>query len=176
MHYIYTQSLPSDSKEFIHLIDKAKSHDNQNWLIAESCIEAYKLAEHLCAPIFRAAINNHFIDRWSKGLADMDIFDKQSLIRIAFQGITGERVLLQFLVDRYCEVWRLENMYEQNAEEHLPRKSLLRCVRRYCELQNVPQEGKQERCYLEHVNEGGKEACAKLHMRWDEEAEHGFFE
>ena len=114
-------------------------------------------------------------------MLEFDTGDLQELVAKAFRNIPQHRMILQWLLDQYCAGWSMELPPGDSDEESiLPREFLLRVVRRYRELWLESKDGeiggRKERCYLEHGNEDEKKACKKLHMRFDSEVGHGYFE
>jgi hypothetical protein len=63
-------------------------------------------------------------------------------------------------------------------QAELPKKFLLRVMRRCREMKGGEQddEDEAERCYYEHTTDEEKASCPKKHMRYDEKKEHAYFE
>ena len=127
-------------------------------------------------PAFGAAINNYSANTWYEAFWKLETDDREALIARTFEQIPKDRAVVQFLVDEYC------HNYQNNGERDegtLPREFLLRCMRRLKDMASEPQgdhRARLQRCYLEHTIEGEKEACPKLHMRFDQDVGHGYFE
>ena len=174
MHFIYTQTIPNDVNEFSNLIERPNDGNNAwTWDTPWACINAYILAEQISAPAFGAAINNYLVNEWHGGLCELNSGGKQDLIARAFDYIPKDRVIMQFLVDDYCHTDWDDG---ESDEGKLPVGFYARCMRRLREMVNALYDDPDTRCYLEHGNEDEKKACLKLHMRFDSEVGHGYFE
>jgi hypothetical protein len=141
------------------------------------CVDAYILAEEIGASGFRMAVSNFVVT----GLGDKNtVWDSEmNILRqppaVAFLGyIHEDRVILQFLVDHYCRLWR-PDAYGGHGDR-FPKAFFLRCMRIYSELIGSQQAGLGKWCYLEHASDTEKTESLDLHIRFDEEICHGYVE
>jgi hypothetical protein len=115
-------------------------------------------------------------------MCEMSTGSLQLVIRDLWSKVAKDKIVLQFLVDEYCLTGdlrhtRLDN--EDSEEGELPRSFLLRCMRRFSELLEVDKEQTEvtrKRCYLVHSYDFGEREFRELHMKYDAEVGHGFFE
>jgi hypothetical protein len=178
VYYVYTQTLPEVS-ELGALTLRCPDDDGpmSHWKNAYLCVDAYILAEEIGASGFRMAVSNFVVtelgDKNTVWDSEMNILRQPPAV--AFLGyIHEDRVILQFLVDRYCRLWR-PDAYGGHGDR-FPKALFLRCMRIYRELIGSQQAGLGKWCYLEHASDTEKTESLDLHMRFDEEICHGYVE
>jgi hypothetical protein len=99
-------------------------------------------------------------------------------ITYAFENIPSDRVILQHLVDKYCECWlERRDDYKVSTFESLS-NPFLRLVMNRLRLLGKNQElASKSRCYLEHASPRERFGCRDLHMyHYCEKADFGCFE
>lgn len=178
VHYVYSQTFPTMCEDLFELTSENDFDEQEyaNDTEVDACVDALKLGVELSAPSFYTAINNYFVREFSNGTDLTLACYLQHDVRDLCETVPKNRVLLQFLVDKCCLKWTIEELIE--AVE-IPRDFLLRCLQRASEIicvQGQQSEAQGKRCYLEHASAEEKQECAKLHMRYDEKLRHGFFE
>ncbi|KAF2833616.1 hypothetical protein CC86DRAFT_400233 [Ophiobolus disseminans] len=176
VHYLYIQTIPNEEGDaFLILIERQMDAGGfaPIWDVLWACISAYQFAQEISATGFGAAVNNHLVGEWPDGSCELNSGAKQSLLAKAFEGGRQGQVMQQFLIDDYCESDWDDG---EGDEGELSANVRLRCMRRLKELVVQPQANSELRCYLEHVAEGERDACPKLHMRFDDSIRHGVFE
>ncbi|KAF1834984.1 hypothetical protein BDW02DRAFT_597726 [Decorospora gaudefroyi] len=112
----------------------------------------------------------------------------------AFEHLSSESVILQFLVHSFCDDWyeQYDKRKDVEALLALPPAFVARVMRRYSENGKMMKERlrlyergetgrikkKKDCCYLEHESEEEKKSCSShsLHMQYDKERDYGYFD
>lgn len=128
---------------------------------------------------FQRAINKHVVEDLRDFLF-VEVGEMVVLAEEAFKNIPLNRPILQCLVDYHCKYWRncCEDHFAEDREvSELPHKFIIRAMRRFNEMLTEEQTGHTDkiRCYMEHTDEKETTECGKLHMRYDEKKDFGFF-
>lgn len=129
-------------------------------------IRAYAFGDRYLSPVFRRAANNQFTDDlgrifWVGG-------PHRQSVAYAFANIPSNRVILQRLVDDFCDGWDENYLddYGADAMNELPPAFPRRMPQCFIErgqiLARIPHK---KRCYHEHESDEDKEYCKDLHMR-----------
>lgn len=165
VNWLYTKEVPYTIHEWEDM-NTFGPYPTQGSRLREF-ISAYALGDRLLAPAFCHATNNGFdkIFRDYLGCPGKG----RRLISVAFSNLPSACILLQNLVDGYCEKWEKGDVdYSLKAQNEFPQDFLRRAMHRLHELSEMTdEEKKQRRCYLEHDSDSGKQLCRRIHMRWD---------
>jgi triosephosphate isomerase len=169
-----------------------------------SMLEAYILGDRLAAVHFRAAVWDLYIEVGvdlayvSEMVETVSIF---KLIKYACENMPSHNIVLQYFADNVCIDWshKGDGTKEYLIQKELPSAFLLRALRRHSEKRAEEKEAAENakaqtsltkkkktttlRCYEEHTSGKEQSDCVteysfirRLHMRYDEEADCGFFE
>lgn len=172
MHWLYTQRIPATCRDLELIVQGTASSSN----LMDKClvlVKAYVLGDRILVPTFRRKINNLFV-----GLPNYVTkypTDLLPIVTYAFANIPGDRTILQYLTnkfcDRWCPEWNSDN--DHNALGKFPPTFTIRVMKRYAYLRY----GNYGGCYVEHATVQEEESCVKAHMQYVGGAkDYGFFD
>jgi hypothetical protein len=178
VHWLYTKQVPQDVQEWIHMEIVEYVEEFQEDQLIHACIKAYAFAHRFDISGFSRAINNCFAKTMEDVICYCAWASGRSLTKWAFENIPQDRVILQRLVEDYCDHYQSANAaYKAGAMEELPMAFLRRTIHHLHGLSEMSVVAKGKvRCYLEHASDEEQKACKALHMRYDKETEVAFFE
>lgn len=168
VHWLYYQEIPTSRQDWVRL---SLVYDSSYWADAciHICIRAYGFGDRFVIPAFSRASNN-LIAQQNPTRYYFDPLGRIS-IEYAFETIPLDRVILQRLVDWYCECWRAtSDHFDATTLASLPDEFLRRVMGRLHESKTMTMaEVLKKCCYLEHASDEEKKECGALHMRYDQE-------
>lgn len=171
MHWLYTQRIPATYRDLGLIVQGTASSSNvmDEYLVL---VRAYVLGDRILVPTFRRKINNLFV-----GLANYVTkypTDLLPIVTYAFANISGDRTILQYLTNKFCESWSPEwnTDNDHDALGKFPPTFTIRVIKRYAYLRH----GNYEGCYVEHATVQEEESCGKAHIQYLGSAkDYGFF-
>ncbi|KAJ4333155.1 hypothetical protein N0V95_009494 [Ascochyta clinopodiicola] len=138
-------------------------------------IRAYALDDRLLAPTFRRAVNSVIVSDWHAEVRDAVTL--ALTYQWAFANIPADRLVLQFLVNDFCDFWHERRDADNVGMKGFPHAFTLRVVRRYSQLVQLSvKKPVKTHCYIEHSSKKEQDDCeTELHMTYDAEKDFGNF-
>lgn len=162
--WLYTQATLWEEDGWLENFESDPGVTTESYRYHESLatLQAFVFGDRFLAPAFRAVA----MDGFALLGMDPDSTDEfYHLVVYAFDNIPADSIMLQYLVDRFCEIWN--GFSNDTPPKGLPEVFLFRCLRRFAETRDMDSDSySKEQCCIEHLTAVGQEKCAKekIHM------------
>lgn len=151
-YWVSAKTPPTYADEWARIVDREEVNEFILKDLAGTLLKSYMLADRLPGHKLRRHLNNASVKYSLMFFTDHEL--AVAAVAYAFDNISSERPILQFLVDDFCEHTRTDResgqllpVYKKWLGHMLP--AFAKRVKR--RLENVVARPKSDFCYLEHL-------------------------